>query len=110
MKKRNKIPARIKLTDCTACKQPFVNPDMEESHEVGPDHWHIVLRCGACGDVREGLFTSAEVNHFEDDLDVYVKACDAELARMTAENMEGEVSRFARALELDLIDADSFRL
>jgi RNase P subunit RPR2 len=64
MRKRKEIPARVKLTDCVECKQPFAYPIMDESHEAENDMWFVVLRCGNCFYVRELLITQARAVMF----------------------------------------------
>jgi RNase P subunit RPR2 len=110
MKKRTNIPARVKLTDCVECKLPFVNPIMDESEEVSEHHWRVVLRCGNCLHTREVVITQGAADLFDDDLDEYTTAMMREHKRMIQENLEHEAGILARALELDLITANDFRL
>jgi hypothetical protein len=108
MRKRKEIPARVKLTDCVECKQPFVNPIMDESHEAAGDMWFVVLRCGNCMHVRELLVTQARADEFDDDLQTYERKVLVYLKLMEKEAMEDYVNRVARALEVDAILAEDF--
>jgi hypothetical protein len=108
MRKRKEIPARVKLTDCVECKQPFVNPVMDESHEAEGDMWFVVLRCGNCMYVRELLITQARADEFDTDLAAYERRVIEFLKGMMQESMEDYVNRFARALDADAILAEDF--
>jgi hypothetical protein len=108
MRKRKEIPARVKLTDCVECKQPFAYPIMDESHEAENDMWFVVLRCGNCFYVRELLITQARADEFDTDVATYERMMRVFLKLMEKESMEDYVNRFARALEVDAILAEDF--
>lgn len=108
-KRSNRAPSRVRLTDCTACHQPFVQPDIDEIEALDNDCWHVVLCCGNCGDVREATITQAEADWFDYDLDAYMLQMERSLQRIAVENFEYDMSRFILALNADAILPEDFR-
>lgn len=102
------LPSRVRLTDCTNCKQPFVNPIMDECREVGDTHWHLALRCGHCFDVRETMVTQAEADLFEKDLDNYTSKMMTMLKVWENQDFREYIDRFSKALAADAILPEDF--
>jgi hypothetical protein len=77
----------------------------ESVHE---EHWHMVLRCGACGTYREVTVGDDVARAFERDLDRGMSEIRAALQRIDRDRMVIQADAFAIALQRDLIDAADF--
>jgi hypothetical protein len=97
---------RDDLQHCRVCRSESVHP--VEWEPFGDTHWWIVLRCGACGDLGEGLVANAVAQRFDRELDEaqdeMVRAAD----RLAHEILSAEADSLAVALGRDLIGADDF--
>jgi hypothetical protein len=91
---------------CPACDSHLVQPVRwgEAIHGL----WELALSCPNCGWLHEGTFDREEVALLEDRLDEGLSQMLSDLRRLTAANMADEVSRFAEALQADLILPEDF--
>ena len=92
---------------CRGCAEAFAYPVTWT--ESGPDHWWLLLRCGACDIWRETISTNAAVAAFDRFLDEGTASIGAELERLERELLREDVETLATALELDLLSPDDFR-
>ena len=92
---------------CRACSEPFAYPVTWA--ESGPDHWWLLLRCGACDTWRETISTNGAVAAFDWFLDAGTASIGAELERLERALLRADVETLGTALELDLLSADDFR-
>ena len=97
---------RRDLHMCTACDTDLVYP--VEWEEAGPSHWEVSLRCPNCEWAGTGIYEQDQVERFDDELDRGTEALVRDLRRLAQANMEGDVERFVKALEADLIVPDDF--
>jgi hypothetical protein len=91
---------------CPRCAGGLVHPLdwLEES----PGRWRILMRCPDCDLRREGVFGQALVERLDEELDRATGALLGDLKQLTQANMSGEIERFSRALQLDLIGPSDF--
>lgn len=91
---------------CPRCAGGLVHPLdwLEES----PGRWRILMRCPDCDLRREGVFGQALVERLDEELDKATGALLTDLKQLTQANMTGEIERFSRALQLDLIGPSDF--
>jgi hypothetical protein len=71
--------------------------------EAGPDHWEVELRCPNCEWRGTGVFAQDVVESFDDELDRGIDVLLSDYKALVNSNMEDEIERFARALEVDAI-------
>jgi hypothetical protein len=91
---------------CESCGSEFVYP--LEWDEAGPRHWEVTLRCPNCERIAVGVFDQDTVERFDEILDEGTDALVTDLKHIMHANMEDEVGRFVRALELGHIVPDDF--
>ncbi len=90
---------------CPACDSQMVHPtDWEESGE----RWQVHLRCPECEWTGGGIYTQAEVDDFDRELDRGCSLILEDLKRLIRSNMEEEADRFAAALARDQILPEDF--
>ena len=77
--------------------------------ESGPDHWWLLLRCGACDTWRETMSSDAAVAAFDCFLDEGTASIRAGLERLERQLLREDVETLGTALKLDLLSADDFR-
>jgi hypothetical protein len=97
------------LTDlhvCPECEQSLVYPT--EWDEASDTHWEVSLRCPNCEWDTTGVYAQETVDRFDEELDRGTEALVRDLKRLTRANMEDEVDRFVRALQVDAILPEDF--
>jgi hypothetical protein len=102
-------PSAVPVEDlhvCPECDRGLVYP--VEWEEVSATHWQVLLRCPSCEWNELGVFDQDTVDHFDRQLDVGTEALIRDLKRLTRANMEDEIERFSRALDVDLILPEDF--
>jgi hypothetical protein len=96
-------PRRLSL--CPLCGRDFVVAvDGSEGHES----WLMVLRCGACGEIRNVIASDEEVEALCEEIDAGLGSIAAGAERMHRDRREAEIAIFAAALARDLISVDDF--
>jgi hypothetical protein len=103
---RSQQSGSLPLHVCFHCASELVYP--LDWTEEGGDTWRLLLRCPECEATREGVFTSAEIEVLEDQLDHGIASLLADLRRMTHTNMCEEIEFFVKALEADVILPSDF--
>lgn len=93
---------------CQRCAGGLVHP--LDWVEESPGRWRILMRCPDCDALREGVFGQALVERLDEELDKATGALLSDLRQLTHANMVEEIEVFSRALELDLIGANDFRV
>jgi hypothetical protein len=86
---------------CAECASSLVYPT--DWQEAGPDHWEVELRCPNCEWRGTGVFAQDVVESFDDELDRGIDVLLSDYKALVNSNMEDEIERFARALEVDAI-------
>ena len=76
--------------------------------EAGPESWSVLLHCPNCGVHREGVFSQACVEAFDEMLDQGADALAADYKRLMRSNLMDEIERFAIALEADAVLPEDF--
>jgi hypothetical protein len=91
---------------CIACSSELVYP--VEWDEAGPENWNVLLHCPNCDVYREGVFTQANVEAFDEELDRSGDALARDYKRLLRANMADEIERFVGALAADAILPEDF--
>src|SRR4051795_8216597 len=91
---------------CGTCNSDLVYP--VEWEEAGSTHWQVSLRCPNCEWAGTGIFEQDAVERFDEELDRGTEALVSDLRRLVQANMEGEIDRFVRALEVDAVLPEDF--
>ena len=86
---------------CGECGSKLVYPT--DWQEAGPDHWEVELRCPNCEWRGTGVFAQDVVEVFDDELDRGIDVLLADYRALVNSNMEDEIDRFAKALEVGAI-------
>jgi hypothetical protein len=86
---------------CPCCQSHLVHPIAWTG--AGPHRWEITLQCPNCSWLGGGTFDHELVDQLEDELDRGSKALVRDLKRLVRANMEDEIDRFVRALDVDAI-------
>jgi hypothetical protein len=100
------LEALDNLTLCGSCGSPLVQPVGWEGH--GAEAWRLELRCPECEErattvIEDGL--AEQLTLFHERARALI---ELSMIRLASENAEGEINRFARALEQDLIVPEDF--
>jgi hypothetical protein len=91
---------------CVECTSELVYP--VEWEESGPENWSVLLHCPNCDVYREGIFTQATVESFDEELDRGVDVLAGDYKRLMRANMADEIERFVGALNSDAILPEDF--
>jgi hypothetical protein len=91
----------LPLHVCGECGSSMVYPTDWE--EAGPDHWDVELRCPNCEWRGNGVFHQDVVEAFDDELDRGIDVLLADYRALVSSNMEDEIERFAKALDVGAI-------
>ncbi len=91
---------------CTACSSELVYPTGWD--ETDDESWKVALRCPECEHRREGIFSQASVEAFDEQLDTGTDALTADYRRLCRANMAEEVERLTAALDSDAILPEDF--
>jgi hypothetical protein len=99
-------PPHDSLHVCQGCESELVQP--QDWRATSDDHWELTLHCPNCDWSCRGIYSQAQVESLEEQLDIGVEAIVRDLQRLTSANMSDEIERFAAALEADLILPEDF--
>jgi hypothetical protein len=91
---------------CPECDSGLVQPREWGAAPAG--FWELELCCPNCHWEHEGLFSQAQVDAFEEQLDDGLVQMLGDLSRLAQANMAEDIDRFARALRCDLILPEDF--
>lgn len=91
---------------CLDCESELVQP--LEWRATEDDRWDLTLHCPNCDWSRRGIYSHAQVDALEEQLDLGVESIVEDLQRLTSANMADQIDRFAAALEVDLILPEDF--
>jgi hypothetical protein len=94
------------MVRCLHCAADTVSPVEWDEHT--PTSWQVLMRCGSCGLWREGVFTDAECEIFDRQLDEQQAQIRAACERLEQERLDLEVEQFRLALEADAVLPDDF--
>jgi hypothetical protein len=86
---------------CLECGSNLVYPT--DWQEAGPDHWEVDLRCPNCEWRGTGTFHQDVVEQFDDELDRGIDVLLSDYRALVSSNMEDEIDRFAKALDVGAI-------
>lgn len=98
--------AAADLTLCGRCGCEFVQP--VDWDEAGPRHWRLELRCPNCGGHGTVVVEDEVVDHYDLELERGSAELARTLHRVSQENIDDEVARFAAALGADAILPEDF--
>jgi hypothetical protein len=93
---------------CPRCGSALVQPTCWEQAE-DRSHWRLWRRCPECEWHCDEVHGEAEIDAFDEELDLGTQALAGMLKAIEHENMEHVAETFAAALDADLISADDFR-
>jgi hypothetical protein len=92
---------------CPHCASPLVQPTCwEQTDDRG--HWRLWRRCPECEWLSNEVHGEAEIDAFDEELDLGTRALSEVLKALEHENMQFIADTFAAALGADLITADDF--
>ena len=91
---------------CPVCDRDLVYP--VEWEETSPTHWEVLLRCPNCEWSEVGDFDQPTVDRFDEQLDIGTEILLGDLKRLEHANMEEEIDRFVRAIDVDAILPEDF--
>ena len=91
---------------CIECESELVYP--VEWEEAGPENWSVLLHCPNCDVYREGVFSQATVEAFDEELDRGADALATTYKRLMRANLADEIDRFAAALDAGAILPEDF--
>jgi hypothetical protein len=103
-----KVDPGTQLHMCRECFEEFVYPVTWT--ESAADSWWLLLRCGACGAWRDVVASDTVVAEFDRVLDEDMESINAEADRLERESLATEADVLGRALQLDLLGAEDFRI
>ena len=86
---------------CVECSSELVYPT--DWQEAGPNHWEVELRCPNCEWRGSGVFSQDVVEAFDDELDRGIDVLLSDYRSLVNSNMEDEIDRFAKALDVGAI-------
>jgi hypothetical protein len=86
---------------CGDCGSTLVYPT--DWREAGADHWEVELRCPNCEWRGTGVFSQDVVEAFDDELDRGIDVLLSDYRALVNSNMEDEIDRFAKALDVGAI-------
>lgn len=93
---------------CPQCGSGLVQPTCwEQAGDRG--HWRLWRRCPECEWHCDKVHGEAEIDAFDEELDLGTRALADALKEIEHENMRFVADTFAAALDADLISADDFR-
>jgi hypothetical protein len=95
-----------RLSRCWLCDDDAVA--LLDWREDRGETWRLLLRCGACGRVREVVAREDELAELAGDLERHAIAIGEALAAFERRCMEDELLVLREALARDLIDASDF--
>jgi hypothetical protein len=99
--------AALGLHICPSCSSQLVQPTCwEQAGDRG--HWRLWRRCPECEWQSDQVYGEAEIDAFDEELDLGTRALSDVLKNLEHENMQLVADTFAAALEADLISADDF--
>lgn len=91
---------------CQSCDSDLVYP--VDWDEAGTSDWEVLLRCPNCWAEREGRFTQAEVEAYDEQLDDGADALARCYTRLLRANMAEEIDRFTAALHAGHVLPEDF--
>ena len=86
---------------CIECGSTLVYPT--DWQEAGAENWEVDLRCPNCEWRGTGIFSQEVVESFDDELDRGIDILLSDYRSLVNSNMEDEIERFAKALEVGAI-------
>lgn len=93
---------------CPQCNSQLVQPTCwEQAGDRG--HWRLWRRCPECEWHSNKIYGEAEIDAFDEELDLGTRTLSDVLKALERENMQWVADTFSAALDADLISADDFR-
>jgi hypothetical protein len=93
---------------CPQCDSQLVQPTCwEQAGDRG--HWRLWRRCPECEWHSNKVYGEAEIDAFDEELDLGTRTLSDVLKALERENMQWVADTFSAALDADLISADDFR-
>jgi hypothetical protein len=104
---RNRTKQARELHICPECGSCLVQPTLWE--QAGDrTHWRVWRRCPECEWCCQGVHGEAEIDAFDEQLDLGAHELAEELRALERSNMADMADAFAAGLAADLITADDF--
>lgn len=94
------------LHHCPNCSSDLVQP--VEWEPVSDDAWAVLLRCPECEVFQAGVFSQAEVDTYDEELDRGEALLRVAYMQLATENMATEIDAFAGALHAGAILPEDF--
>lgn len=96
------------LHACPECSSTLVQP-VRWQQTAKRGHWRLWRRCPNCGWCCESVHGEAEIEAYEDALEIGAEVLRNQLEDRKRESFEAIQAPFSAALAADLITADDFR-
>jgi hypothetical protein len=91
---------------CPSCSSQFVQP--VEWEPVDDEAWSVLLRCPECEVFQAGVYTQAELDAYDLELDRGEALLRVAYLQLSTENMAAEIDTFAHALEAGAVLPEDF--
>jgi hypothetical protein len=91
---------------CPSCSSQFVQP--VEWEPVDDEAWSVLLRCPECEVFQAGVYTQAELDAYDVELDRGEALLRVAYLQLSTENMAAEIDTFAQALEAGAVLPEDF--
>jgi hypothetical protein len=97
---------RRSLHHCPNCSSELVQP--VEWAPASDDTWSFLLRCPECEVFQAGVFSQAEADAYDSELDRGVALLQVAYKQLVFDNMAAEIDVFAGALDAGAILPEDF--
>ncbi len=94
------------LHHCPNCSSDLVQP--VEWAPSSEDAWSVLLRCPECEVFQAGVYSQAEVDAYDEELDRGEALLHVAYMQLATENMAAEIDAFAGALHAGAILPEDF--
>jgi hypothetical protein len=90
---------------CPSCSSELVQP---VEWEPAGDDWSVLLRCPECEIFQAGVFSQAELDAYDLELDRGEALLRVAYLQLSTENMAAEIDAFTRAIETGAVLPEDF--
>jgi hypothetical protein len=94
------------LHHCPNCSSDLVQP--VEWAPSGEDAWSVLLRCPECEVFQAGVYSQADVDAYDEELDRGEALLHVAYMQLATENMAAEIDAFVGALHAGAILPEDF--
>jgi hypothetical protein len=91
---------------CPSCSSKLVQP--VEWEPADDEAWSVLLRCPECEIFQAGVYSQAELDAYDVELDRGEALLRVAYLKLSTENMAVEIDAFAQALSADAVLPEDF--